>query len=457
MSRCYYNNFNVPEKDEDKDNYISEAKKKLQDYVFSVLINKTQSPDCDKRRTSLGKHKYDPLLYTGSGGAMYYYWRFYLLCKTLKKQGIINDYNKDFNSNVSSMKLFEVSVNTHFSMLLEEEKANKQIHSTMPSSFYLGPPGILTMKILYCIENNDKASLKPLLENLISYKKSAMSERSEHEILYGYAGFLWTLLFIQKKLTAFNYEYDMSTHITELFFYIVKQGAKHQKDYNTKCLAYIFPSDTKVEDLNDFYLGAAHGILGNLYVLVECIIMYEGILNRFKEYATCKKLIEDSLDHILTLQFPSGNFPSALGKDKDNKLHFCHGATGALYVYMKAYQCFKKKEYLVAVHGAANDIWERGIVLKGNSICHGILGSSYALHSMYKLTSDKSWLVKSYAMALFGLDEKVIEAVSKQNDKQRKVQGMQDSPYSLMDGNGGQLSLYSDLVSGSVVFPGFEF
>lgn len=470
-SRCFKNNFNLPTSDNDCDKYIFLANEKITEYIFSTLIKEVKSPDTSVRITSQGKSKYDPMIYTGSGGLMYAYWRFYLLNKELLRKNISNDYNKENNKDKDinldtgkvdcktskSFQFFETSVKTHLDLLQKEEKSNSKLHESLPPSFFLGPPGIIIMSILYYIEIKNKSKLKDSLDKLILYKISATNGKSEHELLYGYAGYLWCLLFVQKRLNSLGFDYDLSLTISEMFFYIIKEGLKYKNKYGTETLTWIFPSDTKVETLEDIYLGAAHGLMGNLYVLTECLIMNESLLSKNKEFKECVKLIESSFDYILKLQFDSGNFPSALGKDKDNKLHFCHGACGAIYVYIKAFNYFKKKEYYTAVIKTGEDLWERGIILKGNCICHGILGSSYALNAIYKLTKEKTYIVKSLYIALCAIDEEVQKSVLKQPDQQRKVPGVSDSPYSLMEGNAGTLTLYCDLVSGNVVFPGFEF
>ncbi len=58
---------------------------------------------------------------------------------------------------------------------------------------------------------------------------------------------------------------------------------------------------------------------------------------------------------------------------------------------------------------------------------------------------------------LIDITAEVQKAVLKQPDKQRKIPGISDSPYSLMEGNAGTLSLFCDLLRGNVIFTGFEF
>ena len=49
---------------------------------------------------------------------------------------------------------------------------------------------------------------------------------------------------------------------------------------------------------------------------------------------------------------------------------------------------------------AGEDLWVRGVLLKGNGLCHGITGNSYALHSLFRATKDKKWLNRAYRFCL---------------------------------------------------------
>ena len=41
-------------------------------------------------------------------------------------------------------------------------------------------------------------------------------------------------------------------------------------------------------------------------------------------------------------------------------------------------------------------------------------------------------------------------------DPRRNVKGMPDTSYSLMEGMGGTLTMYYDLLKGNMLFPGYE-
>ena len=50
------------------------------------------------------------------------------------------------------------------------------------------------------------------------------------------------------------------------------------------------------------------------------------------------KLVKPCVDFIDSLQFPSGNYPSSLGRDVDRLIHWCHGAPGVIYMLTMAYE-----------------------------------------------------------------------------------------------------------------------
>ena len=78
----------------------------------------------------------------------------------------------------------------------------------------------------------------------------------------------------------------------EFFILIIKTGLENKNKYNLPCLSYIFPSNITVESAEDIYIGAAHGILGNMFVLIETIRLIKEVqtLNSISEKNTkCHK------------------------------------------------------------------------------------------------------------------------------------------------------------------------
>ena len=125
----------------------------------------------------------------------------------------------------------------------------------------------------------------------------------------------------------------------------------------------------------------------------------------------------------------------------------------------------------------ANYTWKQGLVLKSNSLCHGISGNGYALHNcymMFKWLSDNSldagdqrhysekahkWHTRTWKFAAALYDDKV-QVEPRFNDEGRKhTQKRPDYPYSLMEGVTGEICFLSDMLldeDDKVKFPCFE-
>ena len=48
--------------------------------------------------------------------------------------------------------------------------------------------------------------------------------------------------------------------------------------------------------------------------------------------------IKESIDVLLSLRFPSGNFPSSYGNTSDRLVQWCHGSPGAVDALTRAYE-----------------------------------------------------------------------------------------------------------------------
>ena len=50
------------------------------------------------------------------------------------------------------------------------------------------------------------------------------------------------------------------------------------------------------------------------------------------------KYLPDTLEFMLTLSFPSGNYPAVFGENDERLVHWCHGAPGWASMWALAYQ-----------------------------------------------------------------------------------------------------------------------
>ena len=83
---------------------------------------------------------------------------------------------------------------------------------------------------------------------------------------------------------------------------------------------------------------------------------------------------------------------------------------------------------------------------------------------LYQFTKDALYLKEALAVAYATFDPEIQKNVSQYSDPQRKAVGKPDTPYSLMEGEGGLLIMYYDLISlingdndcMTKVLPGYE-
>ncbi|EEC17115.1 conserved hypothetical protein, partial [Ixodes scapularis] len=108
--------------------------------------------------------------------------------------------------------------------------------------------------------------------------------------------------------------------------------------------------------------------------------------------AELKDLVRPSVDAFVSLQYPSGNFPSSLGSETDKLVHWCHGAPGAAHLLALARTVFDDARYLEPLRKSVDVIWRRGLLKKGYGICHGVAGNAYAFLRMYQLTRELKYL-----------------------------------------------------------------
>jgi lantibiotic modifying enzyme len=280
--------------------------------------------------------------------------------------------------------------------------------------------------------------------------------------LYGTAGYLYSLFLIKKHCEIFLSESfkELNTVILDVVRHLHKEGLRNMKNFKADFLIWPWPKKS-TKKLSEVYLGAAHGVIGVLYMMIQSLVSL-GVNNSQKsnedEFFEIISNIKNTLDNLALLRFASGNFPSSLNNERDQLVHFCHGETGAIPLYLLAYEFFKNNYYLEIALKSGEDLWERGILLKGNGLCHGISGGAYSLFSIYKKTQDTTWRTRAFLFAMATFDEDVQELCRNYKDPQRLSKGIPDSPYSLMEGEAGTISLYSDLLNEDeyVIFPGYE-
>ncbi|NWR21678.1 LANC1 protein, partial [Emberiza fucata] len=187
----------------------------------------------------------------------------------------------------------------------------------------------------------------------------------------------------------------------------------------------------------EYYVGAAHGLAGIYYYLMQ-----PGFgVSQVKLHNTVKP----SVDYVCQLKFPSGNYPPCIGDTRDLLVHWCHGAPGVIYMLLQAYKVFGEQQYLNDALQCAEVIWQYGLLKKGYGLCHGTAGNAYAFLALYNLTQNMKYLYRACKFAEWCLSYGQHGCRTP------------DTPFSLFEGMAGTIYFLADLlVPTKAKFPAFE-
>ncbi|XP_067144208.1 lanC-like protein 2 [Centruroides vittatus] len=296
-------------------------------------------------------------------------------------------------------------------------------------SFLCGDAGPLAVAAVLYKKTGKFQQSQDLLESLEKISRDVISLQSglPDEMLFGRAGYLFALLFVMKHISG-----DCINHtlVQQVISSILRSGQQMSKsgDYKSP-LMYSWHDKC--------YIGAAHGLIGILYMLLQA-----------REYISLEELnslVKPSIDFLLEIRFPSGNMPSSLGNKSDRLVHWCHGAPGAIHLFGLAYKVFGEQKYLDAAKQCGDLIWRRGLLRKGYGICHGVSGNAYAFLVLYQLTDEKRHLWRALKFAEWCFD------YGKHGCR------IPDRPLSLFEGLAGTIYFLADMLNPEqAAFPAFQ-
>jgi lantibiotic modifying enzyme len=113
---------------------------------------------------------------------------------------------------------------------------------------------------------------------------------------------------------------------------------------------------------------------------------------------------------ILSQQTGFGSFSFTLNSEVEEEMepnHWCHGAPGAIPLFLEAYLTFKNQDFLEAALKSGKCVWKKGLIRKGFGLCHGISGNAYLLHSIYRVTGDILWKQRAQMFLLWTGDQDI--------------------------------------------------
>ncbi|KAF6208776.1 hypothetical protein GE061_014516 [Apolygus lucorum] len=294
-------------------------------------------------------------------------------------------------------------------------------------SFLTGDSGPLALATIFHIRDEEHREADKTIDRLIQLGNSA-PESTPDEILYGWSGYVYALTFVNMfSTTSVIPEKDILNALRR----IMRNGVCLAQRRGVK-----FPP-LMWEWHNKNYLGAAHGVAGILYTLLK-----------YNQWATDHEknnLIKPTLDWLVTQRYDSGNFMSSDSSSEDRLVQWCHGAPGFTSLLILASESYGDESYLKLALETGDITWNRGLIKKGYSLCHGVAGNAYAFVELFKKTKEPRDLYRAAAFMEWCLSYP-------------KCQGLKpDRPYSLYEGIMGLLYFLTDLKNPlDAAFPGFD-
>lgn len=293
-------------------------------------------------------------------------------------------------------------------------------------TFLCGDAGPLAVGAVVYRLCNKKDKSDDCIQQLLSMAESALPLDGEtyDELLYGRAGYLYSLLFVNKYIGETTVPEKVINQVVDS---MVESGRRQaSRKSSAPALTYFWHGSE--------YIGAAHGYIGILFMMLHT------------DYQRHTDTIKSTLDFILGLQYSSGNFPSSFGSGNDRLIHWCHGAPGGVYLMILAYTIFGDEKYLTSAEKASDTVWERGLLKKGYGICHGAAGNGYGFLAMHKLTKDVKYLYRAAKFALWCCDYRLRQGLN-----------TPDRPFSMFEGIAGAAYFLADVLQpDKAAFPAFE-
>ncbi|XP_034057204.1 lanC-like protein 2 isoform X2 [Gymnodraco acuticeps] len=319
---------------------------------------------------------------------------------------------------------------SHLQRALDYVKRTLRILNGRKVSFLCGDAGPLAVGAVVHHKLRNTEESQDCLNRLVLLQSSVLSDSDlSDELLYGRAGFLFALLYVNREMGEHTVEESTITQVVSAILDSGKSLSQDQKKTERCPLLY--------EWHRKQYLGAAHGLTGIFYMLLQPGARVPAdVLSEF---------VRPSIDYVRHKKFRSGNFPSSLSNESDRLVQWCHGAPGVIHTLLMAHQVFQEEKYLKEASDCSEVIWQRGFLRKGYGLCHGTAGNGFIFLSLYRRTKERKYLFRACKFAEWCLDYGTHGC------------RIPDRPYSLFEGMAGTVYFLSELENPETsCFPAFE-
>lgn len=140
------------------------------------------------------------------------------------------------------------------------------------------------------------------------------------------------------------------------------------------------------------YLGAAHGLVGNVHVLRR-----GGALLPTEQRHDVECRAVETLSRLAVVEDGRANWPpradGGLIANERIRVQWCHGAAGVLTAMWDAAPSDEDWGELLSAAGRL--VWEAGPLRDAAGLCHGTAGNAYALLALWRRTDEEQWLERA--------------------------------------------------------------
>eukprot|EP01065_Artemidia_motanka_P046743 TRINITY_DN7158_c0_g3_i1.p1 TRINITY_DN7158_c0_g3~~TRINITY_DN7158_c0_g3_i1.p1 ORF type:complete len:961 (+),score=306.05 TRINITY_DN7158_c0_g3_i1:116-2884(+) len=324
-------------------------------------------------------------------------------------------------------------------------------------SFFVGLPGPLAVAAAVAEAQGDSDAALDYAERLAACADDAVAledasrRGGEDELLFGRAGYLYAVQWLQANAErAFQ---ALAPRFSAGCRAVAERTVASGRRLSERCYGGHPPLVWHCH--GQPYLGAAHGPVGVLTVLLRC----HTLLSTGSAKAV-RNTVWDTLRHLL----PSGDMPIKRGYTTGHLVHWCHGAAGVPLLALEMKRAFGDEDWSLteAAAKAASALWHRGLLRKGQGLCHGTAGSVYALLQAARVMPpgpDRDrMLYRAWRFVDAMASPEYLKACDEyETDMQRYVSNEADHPLSLMEGLAGTACLLMDMLHPEEArFPGWD-
>ena len=156
----------------------------------------------------------------------------------------------------------------------------------------MGDAGPYVTSILHAHATGDSDAVAKYAGKLLDLTQLVLSEvgeRNEDEVLYGNAGYLYALLLVRKRVPGAGIPDEVLGQVTDA---IMRHGTKLAASEPSLASPLLYSFGKR------YYMGAAHGLTGVVYMLLCCVELLDSGGNL--------DLLKLCVDYILACRLTSG-------------------------------------------------------------------------------------------------------------------------------------------------------